>query len=237
MSQHKFEISNSSGLALREDVQLAFKALVTQNAGSLPPAITYPFMTWPDMGSGLMMQRNSTDTEWLVKGILNSNGYPFWFRLNTALAGTNTNTAQNLLGAGVTLPVGTYEFEILFSLLKAAGTTAHTVAIGFGGTAVLSNIAYQLVYRSLDGGTFPPAALSPGFITWLQTATPTVISGSLTSASASHHGSIRGTVAISTPGTFTPQYLLSAAPGGAYTTGAASFMRIAPIQTRAADWS
>ena len=237
MAQHDFTIESSSGLSLRLDVQTALQALATQNSGSTPPPVTYPFMRWPDAGSGLMKERNNNDTDWNVVGLLNANGYDYWYRLNAALAGANVNTAQNLVGVGVTLAAGTYEFEILFSLLKTAGTTAHTLAIGFGGTAVLSNIAYQLVYRSLDGGSFPPAALSPAFTTWLQTATPAVISGSLTSASASHHGSIRGTVTISTPGTFTPQYLLSAAPGGAYTTGAGAFMRIAPIQTRAADWS
>jgi len=237
MAQNDFTPDNSSGLSLRLDIQNALQALATQNSGSTPPPVTYPFMRWPDVASGLMKERNSNNTDWNILGLLNCNGYNYWYRLNAALLGANVNTAQNLLGVSVTLAIGTYEFEILFSLLKTAGTTAHTLAIGFGGTSVLSNIAYQLVYRSLDGGSFPPAALSPAFTTWLQTATPAVISGSLTSASASHHGSIRGTVTISTPGTFTPQYLLSAAPGGAYTTGAGTFMRIAPIQTRAADWS
>ena len=194
-------------------------------------------MRWPDLASGLMKERNSNNTDWLVKGLLTSNGYTYSYRLNAALAGANVNTAQNLLGVGVTLAAGIYEFEVLFALLKTAGTTTHTLAIGFGGTATVSNIAYQLDYRSLDGGTFPPAALSPGFTSWLQTATPSVISGSLSNASASHHGRIRGTVNLSAPGTFAPQYLLSAAPGGAYSTQAGAFMRVAPIETRAADWS
>lgn len=237
MAQHDFTIDNSSGFSVLSDINLSIKALVTQNSGSTEPPETYPFMRWPDLASGLMKERNSNDTGWLVKGLLTSNGYTYSYRLNAALAGANVNTAQNLLGVGVNLAAGIYEFEVLFALLKTAGTTAHTLALGFGGTATVSNIAYQLDYRSLDGGTFPPAALSPGFTSWLQTATPSVISGSLSNASASHHGRIRGTVNLSAPGTFAPQYLLSAAPGGAYSTQAGAFMRVAPMETRAADWS
>jgi hypothetical protein len=40
---------------------------------------------------------------------------------------------------------------------------------------------------------------------------------------------IKGTVSINTGGTFIPQYTLSAAPGGAYSTQAGSYIRIAPI--------
>jgi len=40
---------------------------------------------------------------------------------------------------------------------------------------------------------------------------------------------MKGTVSINAGGTFIPQYTLSAAPGGAYSTVAGSFIRIAPI--------
>ena len=40
---------------------------------------------------------------------------------------------------------------------------------------------------------------------------------------------IRGTVSIATGGTFIPQYSLSAAPGGAYTTQLGSYFLIYPL--------
>ena len=152
------------------------------------------------------------------------------YRRNTTLAGADSTPAQTLLGVGVTLVASTvYEFEISFALAKTAGTTSHTLALLFGGTATLNNIAYQLNYRSFDTGTFPPAAASAGFTTFLQAATSSVISGAFTSANATHHGLIKGTVSVNAAGTFIPQYALSAAPGGAYTTQIGSYMKITPI--------
>ena len=153
-----------------------------------------------------------------------------FYRRNTALAGADGTSAQSLLGVGVTLAASTvYEFEIVFALAKTAGTTSHTLALGFGGTATLNNITYQLDYRSFDSGTFPPTAASAAFTTLLQSASASVISGAFTNANATHHGSIKGTVSINAAGTFIPQYTLSAAPGGAYTTQIGSYMKIAPI--------
>jgi hypothetical protein len=48
---------------------------------------------------------------------------------------------------------------------------------------------------------------------------------------------VKGTVSIATGGTFIPQYTLSAAPGGAYSTQAGSYMKISPISNSAANTS
>ena len=158
--------------------------------------------------------------------------YQAWqqYRLNAALVNNNVSGAQNYLGVGCALAANTvYEFEIVFALAKTAGTTSHTLALGFGGTATLNNILYRVDYSSSDGGTLPPAAQSAAFATVLQTASPSVVSGAFTGANATHHALIKGTVSVNAAGTFTPQYTLSAAPGGAYTTQAGSYMKIAPI--------
>ena len=42
-------------------------------------------------------------------------------------------------------------------------------------------------------------------------------------------GDPSGTVSVNAGGTFIPQYSLSAAPGGAYTTAAGSYMKISPL--------
>jgi len=241
VAQHDYEVSNASAAALRADVNLALQAIATNNSGATAPTVTFPYQWWADTSTGLLKQRNASNTDWITKGVLNMSGYPSWYRINSAVVGANVNTPQNLLGVGITLAAGVHEFECLFALAKTAGTTAHTLAIGFGGTAALNNIAYQLDYRSMDAATLPPAALSSAYISWLQSAAASVISGSISNANAIHHASIRGTVNVSSGGTFIPQYSLSSAPGGAYTTQVGSFMRIAPLGASGlvliGDWS
>ena len=48
---------------------------------------------------------------------------------------------------------------------------------------------------------------------------------------------VRGTVSINAGGTFIPQYTLSAAPGGAYTTIAGSYVCFYPIGSSGANIS
>jgi hypothetical protein len=48
---------------------------------------------------------------------------------------------------------------------------------------------------------------------------------------------VKGTVSVSGGGTFTPQYILSAAPGGAYSTVAGSYFLIYPISESGSNTS
>jgi len=74
------------------------------------------------------------------RGIIPTQQY---YRLDSSLAGSNVNTAQSTFGVGATVSASTvYEFEIVFALSKSAGTTSHSVGLGFGGTATINNIAY-----------------------------------------------------------------------------------------------
>jgi hypothetical protein len=149
-----------------------------------------------------------------------------YYRLNSALAGANSTAAQNMLGVGVTLVANTqYAFEYLYVSIKSAGTTAHSFSLLFGGTAVVNNILYninQCQDTSLPGG-------GQNFIFASNVATATVVDGSSSSAATTQVQSGQGTVSISTGGTFIPQYILSAAPGGAYTTQIGSYFRIWPL--------
>jgi hypothetical protein len=49
------------------------------------------------------------------------------------------------------------------------------------------------------------------------------------------HIRVAGTVSVNVGGTFIPQYTLSAAPGGAYTTTAGSYVLIYPIGASGAN--
>ena len=161
-----------------------------------------------------------------------------FFALNAVLAGANATGAQNIFGVGVTLSSSTqYEFEIVFTISKGAGTTSHTFAFGFGGTATINNIGYiaNIADNSTNVGT--SNTTQAGRLNSIFTVGSTVLTGAITSATYAIEVIVKGTVSINAGGTFIPQYTLSAAPGGAYTTQAGSYMKIKPIGVSGANVS
>ena len=158
-----------------------------------------------------------------------------YYRLDSAYVGSNVNTAQSIFGVGVTLSASTvYEFEILFSIVKTAGTTSHTVSIGFGGTATVNNIYYDVIEGDAGGGMGTKISGSALNRTAVATASATVVTGAIATAGQIDVFSIKGTVSINAGGTFIPQYTLSAAPGGAYSTQIGSYIRINPLSASGA---
>jgi len=160
-----------------------------------------------------------------------------FFRLNTDLAGANVNTAQSTLGVGVTLSASTvYAFEMVFALSKSAGTTSHSVGLSFGGAATLNNIAYFGIFVGTNTAFTTDSQGTIGM--YIQTAANTTFSqGTTTSAAVFRTYNLKGTVSVNAGGTFIPQYTLSAAPGGAYTTAIGSYMMIYPISASGANTS
>lgn len=159
---------------------------------------------------------------------------PQFYRLNAGLAGANVNTAQNVLGVGVTLSSSTvYAFEGVYTLVKTAGTTAHTIGLGFGGTATVNNVQYHIAGITDNSSTVAPFIFSTnatGIVMGTAVSVSnTTVSYSITSAAARNAVRISGVISVNAGGTFIPQYTLSAAPGGAYTTQAGSYFLIYPI--------
>ena len=150
-----------------------------------------------------------------------------FYRLNADLAGSNVNTAQSVFGVGVTLAGSTvYAFEAIYALSKSAGTTSHTIGLGFGGTATINNILYSgTLYFASGLNTFDSGVE----LFAISQATNTVVTAATTLAGVGFASIIRGTVSINAGGTFIPQYTLSAAPGGAYSTVAGSYIKFTPI--------
>ena len=160
-----------------------------------------------------------------------------FYRLNADLVGANVTTAQSTFGVGVTLSTATiYAFEANIALNKTAGATSHTIAVGFGGAATLNNILYSVVNNIIGGGGNISINTSQN-IGYINAATSTVITSAVANAATSSTIIIRGTVSINGGGSFTPQYTLSAAPGGAYSTVAGSYFLIYPIGTSGANIS
>lgn len=160
-----------------------------------------------------------------------------FYRLNADLVGANVATAQNILGVNVTVSTATvYAFEIIANFSKSAGTTSHTAGIGFAGSATLNNINWKIEGFGLS--TTPVISGQTNYISgYSATATNTTLTVAGAAATQYWGVIIKGTVSINGGGTFIPQYTLSAAPGGAYSTVAGSYMNIYPIGTSGANTS
>jgi hypothetical protein len=160
-----------------------------------------------------------------------------YYRLNSTVAGADSTSAQNIFGVGVTLSASTvYEFEIFAIFTKTAGTTSHNFQFNFGGTATINNILYFDV--AAYSGAALPIQQQTNFYGAAANATTTTISvNNLTAATVTVAHTMKGTVSINAGGTFIPQYTLSAAPGGAYSTNIGSFIRINPIGASGANTS
>jgi hypothetical protein len=158
-----------------------------------------------------------------------------FFRLESGLVGANVNTTQSIFGVGVTLSANTaYAFELHYTLTKTAGTTSHAFSSLFGGTATINNVYLSSVYALVGSGVNSGSTAAIGTITQLPAITyfaPT--------ATANNTITMRqtGTISVNAGGTLIPQYILSAAPGGAYTTVAGSYMLIYPIGASGANTS
>jgi hypothetical protein len=159
-----------------------------------------------------------------------------YYRLNSANVGSNVNTAQSIFGVSATLSASTvYAFEGFVMYIKSAGTTGHTVGLGFGGTATVNNAAFGGI-ASASGGSSAPINTNV-FCGFTQSLANTAFTTSLTSANIWHSVRFWGTVSVNAGGTFIPQYTLSAAPGGAYTVQIGSYINIYPVGASGANTS
>lgn len=153
-----------------------------------------------------------------------------YYRLDSALVGSNVNTAQNIFGVGVTVSASTvYNYEIRAAFTKSAGTTTHALQFGFGGTATVNNIFSDCrvtftstgINSAITGSTTQGAvSTQAGFVT---------VTNSSATAGLLCSMYISGSVSINAGGTFIPQYQLTAAPGAAYTTLAGAYVIIYPV--------
>jgi len=150
-----------------------------------------------------------------------------YYILNTAYVGSNSTGAQSLFGVGVTLSSSiVYQFECSLYMTKTAGTTSHNMSLLFGGTATVNSILYQGVENQSGLALTGPQGTPVSFIATSAAASQTTS----TTANATEYIQIdfKGIVSINAGGTFIPQYSLSAAPGGAYTTQVGSYFLIYP---------
>lgn len=195
-------------------------------AGSLAFGLTFP------SGNGSNGQTLIGDGAGAVN--FNWDAGSLFYRLDSNLAGANVTTAQSVFGVGVTLAGSTvYMMEALYILAKSVGAVSHTLGFGFGGTSTLNNIAYEaiggILASSTPSGQLTISSVTNGLGSMANSAANTVTQTGIGAAAVSFSYILRGTVSINAGGTFIPQYTLSAAPGGAYSTVAGSYIKFTPI--------
>lgn len=171
-----------------------------------------------------------------ARGILPSS---MVYRLNSNFVGSNVNTAQPLFGVGVALNSNTvYAFDLYCLLQKSVGASSHTFGTLFGGTSTLNNINYNVNWTrdATTAASFSLVTFS-SFFAYSTSASALTVTSAISSSSQTIVLNIKGTVSVNIGGTFIPQYILSAAPGGAYSTIAGSYFSIWPISAAGANTS
>lgn len=143
---------------------------------------------------------------------------PIMKMLTANAAYTSNTSAQPWFpsGGAVTLEASTsYEFEGHLLLATTAATTTHTMAIGFGGTATLTSIAYRAdAHHAAANTTQPTSTAALSNATAVEQAASTVVTGLSGTTSALRTSIwVRGIIRVNAAGTVIPQFTFSAARG------------------------
>lgn len=141
--------------------------------------------------------------------------------------GQNVLTAQPWFptAGGVTiLANSTYYFDGNLVTTRTAGASSHTTGLLFGGTATITAIDYEAQWRTGDTNA---AAAANGVR--VNVATNTTIKAASTATTEDTDINVYGVVRFTTGGTFIPQFIYSAAPGGTPTIKRGSYFRMIPM--------
>lgn len=170
----------------------------------------------------LKWKNDSTGGSQLVTGSI-----PIFSKNTADFVGTNVNTAQPWLQAAndtFTVSASTgYKFRGVFSMIRAAGVTSHTIGLLFGGTATFTNIGYLATSTSSTGNIITPESSI-----WIAVSTTIVVTAASIVATENNNITIEGFMNINGAGTIIPQFIFSAAPGGTPTIARNSFFSMIP---------
>lgn len=145
------------------------------------------------------------------------------------LGGADVNTAQSWFpGASFTtynaVATTSYFFEGILHLTRAAGANSHTIGVLLGGTATFTSINYTARSTSTTGNVL-------GAVSAIRcdAATSCVVTAASTSTTENNEIYVNGILRINGAGSVIPQFIFSAAPGGAPTVKTNSFFRLFPM--------
>lgn len=143
----------------------------------------------------------------------------------------NSTSAQSVFAAAndaLTLAsTTTYFFEAYLSI--STGSTTHTTAFGFGGTATFTSILYNAELVSSAANAIATSISTVEVIS----ANATVLNA--TSAAVTTRIRLKGVMRVNAGGTIIPQITFSAGPTGTCQTNTNSFFRIWPVGTNTVE--
>ena len=64
MATHDYVIDNSTGAAVRTDLNNVLQAILTNNSSGSAPSTTAAFMLWADTSNNILKMRISADDGW-----------------------------------------------------------------------------------------------------------------------------------------------------------------------------
>lgn len=138
----------------------------------------------------------------------------------------DSGSAQNLLPSSqdeVALQANTvYDYEMVLRVSRSAGTTAHTIALLFDGTATLNYLNLTAIVSNANAGSIG-TVLGMRDITSKSGAT---ITASNNSATENLLVVVRGSLQVTGAGSLIPQIQYSSAPGGAPSVTKGSFIKV-----------
>ena len=65
MATHDYVIANSTGAAVRTDLNNVLQAILTNNSSGSAPSTTAAYMLWADTSNNILKMRNSADNAWI----------------------------------------------------------------------------------------------------------------------------------------------------------------------------
>ena len=199
---------------------------VTRQSGTAAVRVTSPGSTisgaaFVDVATADVVEFVCTGAAWNLAANTEPPPGDLFKVLTAGEAGQNVNTAQPWFptaGAVTVAASTTYAFEGLLHTIRTAGVVSHTTSLLFGGTATLTSLRYEAFVKTGD-----VAANGACNASIIAVATAFVVKAASVSASENVAVYVRGTIRINAGGTLIPQFIYSAAPGGAPTVQADSF--------------
>ena len=159
MTQLSIQPADGSGLAYEGNVNDAMKTLATLFSGPSAPATTYEYQYWADTTAKVLKQRNSTNTDWVIR---NSIG-------DAVILTKSANYTVELKDMGCVILVDASAGNVVLSLPALTGVpdgfrfsayridgTANTIAITANGANLingLSSIALSSQFDSIEAVT------------------------------------------------------------------------------------
>jgi hypothetical protein len=160
-----YVIANASGAAVRDDLNKALAAIVSNNSSATDPATsttTYPHQWWYDTTAGQLKLRNAADDDWVVVPVLDSSG-----RLLIGTTTARANFYNSTVSAAVQIE-GTEIDDRVFSMVSSSSTTTagprltlgHQLSGTIGGNTIVGSDTDlgSLVFQGSDGSEFVRAA-------------------------------------------------------------------------------